>query len=47
LPLAWSLRERIALKDALYVALARTLDASLLTTDQRLARAVEGIVPLA
>jgi predicted nucleic acid-binding protein len=47
LPLAWSLRERIALKDALYVALALTLDASLLTTDERLARAVEGVVPLA
>ena len=46
-PLAWSSRERIALKDALYVALALTLDASLLTTDKRLARAVEGIVPLA
>jgi predicted nucleic acid-binding protein len=47
LPLAWSLRERIAVKDALYVALALTLDAALLTTDQRLARAAEGIVPLA
>ena len=47
LPLAWSLRDRIAVKDALYVALALTLDASLLTTDKRLARAVEGLVPLA
>lgn len=47
LPLAWSLRERIAVKDALYVALALTLDAALLTTDRRLARAAEGIVPLA
>jgi predicted nucleic acid-binding protein len=47
LPLAWSLRERIALRDALYVALALTLDASLLTTDRRLARAAEGLVPLA
>jgi predicted nucleic acid-binding protein len=46
-PLAWSLRERIAPKDALYVALALSLDASLLTTDRRLARAVKGIVPLA
>jgi len=47
LPLAWSLRDRIAVKDALYVALALTLDASLLTTDRRLARAAEGLVPLA
>jgi len=47
LPLAWSLQDRIAVKDALYVALAITLDAALLTTDQRLARAAEGIVPLA
>jgi predicted nucleic acid-binding protein len=47
LPLAWSLKERIALKDALYVALALTLEASLLTTDRRLARAVKGLVPLA
>jgi predicted nucleic acid-binding protein len=47
LPLAWSLRERISLKDALYVALAITLDAALLTTDRRLARAAEGLVPLA
>jgi predicted nucleic acid-binding protein len=47
LPLAWSLKARIALKDALYVALALTLDASLLTTDRRLARAIEGLVPLA
>jgi predicted nucleic acid-binding protein len=47
LPLAWSLREQIYLKDALYVALALTLDAALLTTDQRLARAADGIVPLA
>jgi predicted nucleic acid-binding protein len=47
LPLAWSLRDRIALRDALYVALALTLEASLLTTDSRLARAAEGIVPLA
>ena len=35
-PVAWALRERIALKDGLYVALAITLDASLLTTDRRL-----------
>ena len=47
LPLAWSLREHIALQDALYVAVALTLDASLLTTDRRLAKAVAGIVPLA
>jgi predicted nucleic acid-binding protein len=47
LPHAWALVGRVAVKDALYVALTRTLDASLLTTDNRLARAVEGIVPLA
>lgn len=47
LPLAWSLQGRIAVKDALYVALAITLDAALLTTDRRLARAAQGMVPLA
>lgn len=37
---AWALRDNVAARDALYVAAARALNASLLTTDQRLARAV-------
>lgn len=37
---AWSLRADIAARDALYVVAARALDASLVTTDERLARAV-------
>jgi len=37
---AWRMRENIAARDALYVAAARDLDCGLLTTDQRLARAV-------
>ena len=36
---AWELRENVALRDALYVALARKLDATLVTADARLARA--------
>lgn len=37
---AWGLRHNVAARDALYVAAASSLDARLLTTDQRLARAV-------
>lgn len=37
---AWRMRDNIAARDALYVAAARDLDGGLLTTDQRLARAV-------
>lgn len=37
---AWRMRENIAARDALYVAVARGLGYSLLTTDDRLARAV-------
>jgi predicted nucleic acid-binding protein len=37
---AWRMRDNIAARDALYVAAARELDCALLTTDQRLARAV-------
>ena len=37
---AWRMRDNIASRDALYVAAARDLDCGLLTTDQRLARAV-------
>ena len=35
---AWTARERLRLVDALYVELARSLEAALLTTDARLAR---------
>jgi len=38
---AWELRDRIRTWDAFYVALAEALDATLLTFDQRLARAVD------
>jgi predicted nucleic acid-binding protein len=37
---AWRMRDNIAARDALYVAAARDLGCVLLTTDQRLARAV-------
>jgi predicted nucleic acid-binding protein len=36
---AWELRDNLRAHDALYVALAEALDATLLTLDQRLARA--------
>jgi predicted nucleic acid-binding protein len=36
---AWSAREQLRLVDALYVELSDTLDATLVTTDSRLARA--------
>ena len=36
---AWQLRDSLSAPDALYVALAEALDATLLTLDQRLARA--------
>jgi predicted nucleic acid-binding protein len=35
---SWALRERIALRDGLYVTLAQRLGATLLTVDSRLAR---------
>jgi predicted nucleic acid-binding protein len=38
---AFELRENITAADAMYVALAERLDASLLTADRRLARAVK------
>lgn len=41
---AWSLRENVTARDALYVTLARGLDAGLVTTDRRLARAVPDLV---
>ncbi len=44
---AWALVERIATRDALYVALAASLDAVLVTSDARLRRAASGIVAVA
>ncbi len=37
---AWDLRDNISARDALYVAAARSIRGQLLTTDDRLARAV-------
>lgn len=39
LPAAWQLRSNVSFYDALYLALARELDAEFLTLDARLARA--------
>lgn len=44
---AWELTHRITTRDALYVALAISLDAPLITTDQRLRRGAAGIVEFA
>ena len=45
---AWRMRDNISARDALYVAAARGLGTALLTTDERLARAVPDLaVPLA
>ncbi len=41
---AWALVDRIAIRDALYVALAVSLDAILITSDGRLRRGAAGIV---
>lgn len=41
---AWELRDRFSSHDACYVALAETLGAELLTTDDRLRRAAHGLV---
>lgn len=38
----WELRENLTAYDAVYVALAEALDATLLTTDARLVRAMDG-----
>ena len=44
---AWGLRDNVSARDALYVAAARAVRGQLLTTDDRLARAVPGLaVPL-
>lgn len=40
----WQLRYRCSAHDACYVALAESLGAALLTTDDRLRRAVHGVV---
>lgn len=44
---AWRLTDRIAVRDALYVALAASLDAILVSTDGRLRNAAAGIVTVA
>lgn len=44
LQVAWSLRDNVAARDALYVAAAQAVRARLLTTDDRLARAMPDIV---
>jgi len=44
LPRCWALRDVCSTYDALYVALAEVLEATLLTRDARLARAVRGLV---
>ncbi len=44
---AWALTDRIAVRDALYVALTASLDATLVTTDGRLRRGATGIVDVA
>lgn len=43
---AWDLRHNLTLRDAVYVALARRLDATLLTGDARLARAPRLGIPV-
>jgi predicted nucleic acid-binding protein len=44
---AWKLIHRVAVRDALYVALAISLDATLITSDGRLRRAASGLVAVA
>ncbi len=44
---AWTLVDRIATRDALYVALALSLDAILITSDRRLRAGAAGIVTVA
>lgn len=44
---AWALTDRIAVRDALYVALARSLEATLVTTDDRLRKTATGLVAVA
>jgi predicted nucleic acid-binding protein len=44
---AWSLRENLALRDALYVSLARRLGAGLVTADRRLTRIPAAVLGVA
>jgi predicted nucleic acid-binding protein len=44
---AWELRENFTIYDALYVALAEALEATLITRDAGLAKAVDGLVKVA
>lgn len=44
---AWELRDNCTIYDGLYVALTEALDATLITRDGRLARAVGGLVRIA
>lgn len=44
LQVAWSLRDNVAARDALYVAAAQAVHGRLLTTDNRLARALPDVV---
>lgn len=44
---AWELRDNLRLADALYVALARQQQATLLTTDERLVASVPDVAQLA
>lgn len=46
LPRAWMLRDVCTTYDALYVALAEALEATLVTRDARLAKGVSGLVDL-
>ena len=44
LPRCWELRDVCSTYDALYVALAEALDATLVTRDARLARGIRGLI---
>jgi len=44
---AWALLDRVAARDALYVALTASLGATLVTTDERLRRAARSLVAVA
>ena len=41
---AWDLRDNVAARDALYVAAAQSMEAKLVTTDERLARSVPDLI---
>lgn len=46
LPRVWALRDNFTAYDAIYVALAEVLDATLLTHDRRLAASARRLVPV-